>query len=72
MVTARTRQRQLRTTCPRCHQKFAVKHDRDQYGNYALCMSCGWTNNGAGHKTPLFTRLNSMTFRESDGIGFRS
>ena len=35
------------TKCPRCFRRM-VKRDFDLYGHYALCIGCGWTDNGIG------------------------
>ena len=33
------------TKCPRCFRR-TVRLGYDQYGHYALCIGCGWTDNG--------------------------
>ena len=35
--------------CPRCSRRM-VKTDWDLYGVYALCIGCGWTDNGIGRR----------------------
>ena len=33
--------------CPRCNSNF-LRTEHDRYGAYALCLTCGWTDNGIG------------------------
>lgn len=30
------------TSCPRCKAALAVRTDRDMFGEYSTCLTCGW------------------------------
>ena len=31
--------------CPRCSSSF-TRTEQDRYGEYKMCLNCGWTDNG--------------------------
>ena len=33
--------------CPRCSSN-CTRREWDRYGEYVLCLRCGWTDNGIG------------------------